>query len=146
MARVVACVHLNPESHVVGLTPSQHDGWKTLLAPRLILGLWHPLFIKAAYKYLPLMRRYHIGFSTAVARKYFWDACEGFSMCFPLLMGAEGQAFLADCRAAGKEVCVWTVNKEDEMRIAITWGVKAVLTDRTAAFSQLKQEVSQSTP
>ena len=54
-----------------------HPGWETLLAPRLILGLWHPIFIQPAFKYLPLLRRYHIGFSLDIAHKYFWEACEG---------------------------------------------------------------------
>ncbi|RSH83012.1 hypothetical protein EHS25_005722 [Saitozyma podzolica] len=76
---------------------SQYPLWETELAPRLILGLWHPLFLRPAYKYLPLCTRYHIGESVALVRKFFWDACQGFSMCFPLLMGAEGQQFLADC-------------------------------------------------
>jgi hypothetical protein len=77
-------------------------------------------------------------------RKFFWDACEGFSIAFPLLMGSEGQAFLEECRAAGKEVCVWTVNDPNEMRIAISWGVKAVLTDKVGAFASIKKEVSPS--
>ncbi|EIW71953.1 hypothetical protein TREMEDRAFT_24419 [Tremella mesenterica DSM 1558] len=120
-----------------------HDQWETLLAPRIILGLWHPLFLRAAYTHLPLLRRYHIGFGIPIARQFFWDACEGFSMCFPVLMGAEGQKFLEDCRQGGKEVCVWTVNKEDEMRVALSFGIKAVLTDRVAAFTQVKNEVIQ---
>jgi glycerophosphoryl diester phosphodiesterase len=59
-------------------------------------------------------------------------------------MAPDGQAFLQECREAGKEICVWTVNDEDEMRIAISWGVKAVLTDRVALLSQVKKEVSPS--
>jgi glycerophosphoryl diester phosphodiesterase len=118
----------------------QYDNWENLLAPRLILGLWHPLFLKAAYKHLPLLKRFHIGFSPSIVRKFFWDHCDGFSICFPLLMAPDGQAFLEECRAAGKEICVWTVNNEDEMRIAIGWGVKAVLTDRVALLSQVKKE------
>jgi glycerophosphoryl diester phosphodiesterase len=86
--------------------------------------------------------RYHIGFSLSIARTYFWDACSGFSIAFPVLMSSAGQAFLRDCREAGKEVCVWTVNDPGEMRIAVGWGVKAVLTDRVGAFTELKKEVS----
>jgi hypothetical protein len=108
----------------------------------LILGLWHPLFLAAAYEHLPLLRRYHIGFNVDIARKYFWDSCEGFSMCFPLLVGNEGQTFLEDCRKAGKEICVWTVNEPEEMKVAMGWGVKAVLTDKVGAFVSLKKEVS----
>jgi hypothetical protein len=124
------------------LTFSKHKGWETLLAPRLILGLWHPIFIRPALKYLSKLRRYHIGLSTWLARTYFWEACEGFSMNFGMLVGSEGQAFIRDCRAAGKEVCVWTVNDPNETRTAMTWGIKAILTDKVAAYIKLKDEVS----
>ncbi|RSH78200.1 uncharacterized protein EHS24_002661 [Apiotrichum porosum] len=120
---------------------ASHENWETVLAPRLILGLWHPIFIRPAFKYLPKLRRYHIGISPSLARKYFWDACEGFSIAFAMLIGSDGQAFIRDCRAAGKEVCVWTVNDPNEMRTAIGWGVKAVLTDKVAAFVSLKREI-----
>ena len=63
-------------------------------------------------------------------------------MAFPLMVGSEGQAFMAECKKAGKEVTVWTVNDEEEMKVAVGWGVKAVLTDRVAKFVELKNEVS----
>ena len=121
-----------------------HENWETELAPRLILGLWHPLFLKSAYKHLPLLKRFHIGFSPSIVRKFFWDHCDGFSICFPLLMGPEGQAFLHECKEAGKDICVWTVNDEAEMKVAISWGVKAVLTDRVSVLTKIKNEVSYS--
>ncbi|TXT10871.1 hypothetical protein VHUM_02376 [Vanrija humicola] len=123
--------------------PRSHDEWETLLAPRLILGLWHPVFIRPALAHLPLLRRYHIGLSPSLARTYFWDSCEGFSLNFAMLVGAEGQQFIADARAAGKEICVWTVNDPNEMRTAIGWGIKAVLTDKVAGFMKLKNEIIQ---
>jgi hypothetical protein len=89
-----------------------------------------------------LLRRYHIGFSPNVVRTYFWDACDGFSINFALLMGAEGQKFLQQCREAGKEICVWTVNDPGEMKVAMSWGIKAILTDRVGAFTSLRKEVS----
>ena len=57
-------------------------------------------------------------------------------------MGSDGQAFLRECQAAGKEICVWTVNDDADMRLALTWGVKAVLTDKVAAFVSVKRAVS----
>jgi hypothetical protein len=57
-------------------------------------------------------------------------------------MSAPGQAFLKECRAAGKEICVWTVNDPGEMRTAMSWGVKAVLTDRVGVYTELKKQVS----
>lgn len=121
---------------------SSYKDWETLLAPRLILGLWHPVFIRPALTHLPRLRRYHIGISPKLARQYFWDACEGFSMRFAMLVGYEGQNFIRDCREAGKEVCVWTVNDPSEMKTAMSWGVKAVLTDKVAEFVKLREEVS----
>lgn len=56
-------------------------------------------------------------------------------------MGSEGQAFLKKCREAGKEICLWTVNDPGEMRVAMSWGVKAILTDRVGAFTYLRKEV-----
>lgn len=120
----------------------QYEDWENTLAPRLILGLWHPLFLKATYNYLPKLKRYHIGFSIAISKQFFWEACDGFSLRFSILMGAEGQKFMRECEEAGKEVCVWTVNDPREMRVAISWGVKAVLTDRVGSFVQVKKEVS----
>lgn len=57
-------------------------------------------------------------------------------------MSGAGQAFLRECREAGKEVCVWTVNDPGEMKIAMGWGVKAVLTDGVGVLTALKKEVS----
>lgn len=121
---------------------SKYDNWEQELAPRIILGLWHPLFIRPAYKYLPSCTRYHIGISPSIARQYFWNACAGFSINFSMLVGSEGQKFIADCRAAGKEVCVWTVNDPNEMRTAMTWGVQAILTDKVGLLTELKKEAS----
>jgi len=56
-------------------------------------------------------------------------------------MGPEGQAFLQECKEAGKDICVWTVNDEAEMKVAISWGVKAVLTDRVSVLTKIKNEV-----
>ncbi|WVF72916.1 hypothetical protein IAT40_007734 [Kwoniella sp. CBS 6097] len=120
---------------------STYPNHATALSPRIILGLWHPLFLPPALKYLPECRRYHIGFSIPIVKTYFWNHVEGFSMNFSLLMGSEGQKFLREAREDGKEVTVWTVNDENEMRIAMQWGVKAVLTDRVGAFNKLKEEV-----
>lgn len=122
---------------------SQHHGFETLLAPRLILGLWHPKFLGPALEHVPTLRRTHIGGSPALAKQYFWDTCEGFSMYFASLVPADGQDFLKEALAAGKEVMVWTVNRPDEMVEAARWGVTAILTDRTDLLKQLRSEMAQ---
>lgn len=120
---------------------AQHDDGHGSLAPRLILGLWHPKFLQPAAEHVPALRRIHIGGSPALAREYFWDACDGFSMYFPSLVPVAGQQFLRDAQSAGKDVMVWTVNREDEMVEAARWGVAAVLTDRTDVFNALRREL-----
>lgn len=112
------------------------------LSPRLILGLWHPKFLKSALVNVPSMTRIHIGASPSAARQYFWKDCSGFSMYFACLVGSDGQSFIEEAKAAGKDVYVWTVNRKDEMIEATRWGVKAVLTDKTALFQGLRKEMT----
>lgn len=71
-------------------TISAQEDWQNTLAPRIVLGLWHPRFIEAAKKYLPYCRRSHIGQSPYIAREYFWNDCEAFSMSFDALATSEG--------------------------------------------------------
>jgi len=120
-----------------------YPDYETDLAPRLILGLWHPKFLESALINVPSMKRIHIGMSPRAARKYFWNDCSGFSMYFACLVGADGQAFIADAQKAGKDIYVWTVNRKDEMIEATRWGVKAVLTDKTAVFQDLRKNMTQ---
>jgi phosphatidylglycerol phospholipase C len=70
---------------------TSYPEWETKLKPRIILGLWHPLFVKAAKKHVPYFKRSHIGFAPDIARKYFWNECEAFSMWFPGLATADGE-------------------------------------------------------
>lgn len=85
--------------------------------------------------------------------------CErtGFSINFATLAGTGGEAFREECRASGKELFVWTVNARNEMieatkvrasialldvssrrRLPAQWGVKAILTDKTADYLELR--------
>lgn len=118
-------------------------GYEKELAPRLILGLWHPKFLAPAKKHVPTLFRAHIGASPADALKYFWDDCGAFSLCFPALVTGEGQAFLKRAKEANKDVMVWTVNRIDEMIEATRWGVKAIITDRTDVLHKLREEMAQ---
>lgn len=68
--------------------------WERVLAPRILLGLWHPKFIEPAKRCLPFCRRSFIGFSIQVARKYFWNYCDAFSVWFTALASAEGQKYV----------------------------------------------------
>ncbi|CAO1638899.1 unnamed protein product [Sympodiomycopsis kandeliae] len=124
-----------------GVIQSYPD-YETDLSPRLILGLWHPVFLDAALTHVPTMRRIHIGGSPWLARTYFWKHCDGFSMWFPSLVGADGQAFLDQARKDGKDVFAWTVNRKDEMIEATRWGVKAILTDKTDLLQTVRSEMT----
>lgn len=119
----------------------RHPKWDTMLAPRLVLGLWHPKYLEPAQRLLPLLKRAHIGVSPSHAKKYFWSGCTAFSMQFSSLVGREGESFRQACKRDGKELLVWTVNKRNEMIEATKWGAKAVLTDKTADFLSLRQQM-----
>ena len=94
---------------------SAQPDWETALAPRILLGLWHPSFLPHAKTHLPYCRRSYIGQDIAVARKYFWDSCDAFSIKFSTLAMADGAKFRKDCKAAGKKVMAWTVNNPEHM-------------------------------
>ena len=85
------------------------------MAPRILLGLWHPKFVGPAQEILPYCRRSHIGASSEIANKYFFDGVDAFSMWFPALCTPEGQRFVRHAKAKGKQVMVWTVNDKSEM-------------------------------
>lgn len=84
---------------------AEYPDYETLLAPRLVLGLWHPKYIAPATSIIPYIRLTHIGMSPALARKYFWASCSAFSMNFSCLVGADGEAFRQECKAANKDLC-----------------------------------------
>ncbi|KAI0268169.1 PLC-like phosphodiesterase [Gloeopeniophorella convolvens] len=118
---------------------SSHPDWETKLAPRIILGLWHPRFVTAAKVHIPYCKRSHIGAGPDIARKYFWDDCDAFSMWFPGLATADGEKFRRECKKAGKQLMVWTVNDPSQMMEAVRWGVDAILTDVTKTWLQLRK-------
>jgi hypothetical protein len=70
---------------------TSYPEWETKLAPRIILGLWHPRFLNAARAHVPYFKRSHIGSAPDIARKYFWNDCDAFSMWFPGLATVDGE-------------------------------------------------------
>lgn len=73
---------------------SAQPNWETTLAPRLLLGLWHPAFLSFAKAQLPYCRRSYIGDNPYIARKYFWNDVDAFSMAFSALTTADGQKYI----------------------------------------------------
>ncbi|KAG6867478.1 hypothetical protein C0993_002301 [Termitomyces sp. T159_Od127] len=100
--------------------------WETALAPRILLGLWHPRFIAHAKARLPYCQRSFIGVSPYTARKYFWRDCQTFSVAFGALTTADGQRFRRECKDAGKRL------------LAVRWGVDAILTDETKKWLDMR--------
>ncbi|KAK7470131.1 hypothetical protein VKT23_001571 [Stygiomarasmius scandens] len=117
---------------------SAHPNWETDLAPRLVLGLWHPRFLSYAKEILPYCRRSYIGITPSIAKKYFWDDCDTFSMNFSAMATYEGEKFRTECKEAGKKLMVWTVNKPEEMMEAVRWGVDCILTDVTQTWLDMR--------
>lgn len=118
---------------------SAQPAWEAALAPRIVLGLWHTHFVLHAREILPYCTMSHIGNDVCLARQFFWDNCVLFSMRFPLMASVEGQRFLRECKAAGKQVAVWTVNDRDEMVEAVRWGVDVILTDVPLTYLELRE-------
>ena len=141
------------------------EHWETLLAPRIILGIWHvsfertrslilltdrrliihlymqPKFIAPAKRHLPFIPLYAICMSVATVRAFFFEHCVGFSICFPALYSADGKRFRDEARAAGKKLTVWTVNDRSEMLECVRWGVRAVITDVPRSMVTLQEQV-----
>lgn len=117
---------------------SSYDDWETLLASRLVLGLWHPRFLYYAKSIIPYCRRSYIGMSPEIARKYFWDDCDAFSMLFEVMTTPLGEAFRKECQSAGKLLMVWTVNDPRCMMEAVRWRVDVILTDRTNTWLEMR--------
>jgi hypothetical protein len=145
----------------------KYEHWETLLAPRIILGIWHvsrctsfmrrcrycvadldaltfrqPKFILAAKRHLPFIPLYAICMSVATVRSFFFQHCVGFSIAFPALYSADGKRFRDEARAAGKKITVFTVNDRSEMLECIRWGVRAVITDEPSKMVSLQEQVS----
>jgi len=123
-------------------TISDFPNWETDLVPRILLGLWHPSFLKAAMENVPYLKRSHIGQSPYIAREFFWDGVDAFSMNFGSLCTQEGERFRKECQAAGKKLMVWTVNSPDQMMEAVRWQADAIITDVTKVWLDLRKALT----
>ncbi|ESK89741.1 glycerophosphodiester phosphodiesterase [Moniliophthora roreri MCA 2997] len=121
---------------------SAQPEWETVLAPRLLLGLWHPRFLAFAKARMPYCDRSYLGNSPDLARKYFWDDCGTMSMSFPSMAGKDGEGFRRDCKKAGKKLMIWTVNKPEQMMEASRWGVDVIITDVTQTWLEMRRNLS----
>lgn len=63
-----------------------------------------------------------------------------------ILVGPIGAAFMRDVKKEGRELFVWTVNKEEWMKWAIHKGVDGVITDDPAKFRQVAGDYDEAEP
>ncbi|TIA89367.1 hypothetical protein E3P99_02149 [Wallemia hederae] len=121
---------------------SKFPDYELKLAPRLILGLWHPKFIEPAKSIIPYAYLAHIGMSLSLAQSHFFEHVKVLSMSFSSMISSDGQAFLRKCKESQKGVMVWTVNSRSEMIEASKWGVDGIITDETKYFVQLRKDMT----
>ncbi|KAF9506822.1 hypothetical protein BS47DRAFT_1374043 [Hydnum rufescens UP504] len=120
----------------------RYPAWEESIAPRMVLGLWHPKFVDPALSILPSLRRCFIGVHLGLAQApVFWDTCDAFSIAFPLLTIGEGPAFRARCKSAGKKVYAWTMNRPEEWALGIEWGLDVIMTDTPNAYIAFRKRM-----
>ncbi|THH26634.1 hypothetical protein EUX98_g7548 [Antrodiella citrinella] len=121
---------------------SAQPDWETKLAPRILLGMWHPIFLPHAKELLPYCARSYIGFNLWNARRYFWDSVDTFSMSFGSMTTAAGEEFRKEVQAVGKKLMVWTVNEPVCMVEAVRWKVDVILTDVPQTWIDLREALT----
>ena len=122
---------------------SAHENWETTIAPRLILGLWHPKFVGHAVEILPNIKRCFIGMDLTLAQyPIFWNACDAFSISFPALATADGELFRQRCRCEGKDIFTWTCNRQEEWALAAAWNLDVVMTDTPSHYLAERKAVT----
>lgn len=121
---------------------SESPDWERTIAPRLILGLWHPKFIAPATSILPSVKRCFIGIDLRLAQQpVFWDAVDSYSIAFPALSTREGRKFIEKCKKAGKGIYTWTCNRQEEWVTAAKWGIDVVMTDTPIPYMAERRAV-----
>lgn len=112
-----------------------HENWEITIAPRLILGFAHPKFVPHAITILPNIKRCFIGIDLKLAQyPIFWDACDAFSIAFPILATAEGERFRQRCNREGKNIFAFMCNRQEEWAMAAAWGLDVVMTDTPTRY------------
>lgn len=64
-------------------------------------------------------------------------------MHFSSLVNQNGQKFIAEMKAAGKEIYTWTVNDPDQMAQCIKWEIHTVMTDKPTVYLNLVKEIQE---
>lgn len=94
-------------------------------------------FLPLCEEYLPNFPITHIGFSTCYARRFLKVPNVSFNMLQKIMMGPFGAKFLADVKAADRQIFLWTVNEKNMMGWSIRREVDGVITDDPETFKEV---------
>ncbi|KAJ6596963.1 PLC-like phosphodiesterase [Mycena vulgaris] len=117
---------------------SAHSQWETLLAPRILLGIWHPRFFQPAKDILPYCRRSCISFSLWLVRTHLWNDVECVSVWYKALMSSDGERFRDEVKKSGKKLMVFTVNEPEHLLEVVRWEVDGIITDVPNRWLELR--------
>jgi len=113
---------------------------------RVVLGCWAAKFLPLCEEYLPNFPITHIGFSTCYARRFLKVPNVSFNMLQKIMMGPFGAKFLADVKAADRQIFLWTVNEKNMMGWSIRREVDGVITDDPETFKDICDNWDDSVP
>ncbi|KAJ7429199.1 PLC-like phosphodiesterase [Mycena galericulata] len=117
---------------------SSYPGWETQLAPRVLLGIWHPRFFQPAKDILPYCRRSCISFSLWLAKEYLWNDVDCVSVWYKPLATCEGRRFREEVKKANKKLLVFTVNEPEHFIEMVRWEVDGIITDVPNRWLELR--------
>lgn len=109
---------------------------------RIVLGVWHHKLLPYCRKSLPELGITHITLHTSYARSHFLDdaAVGSFNVQLYSLVTRHQKDFLREAHRRGKQVYVWTVNAEADIRFCASLGVDAILSDDPAKLRIVERE------
>ncbi|KAI3393473.1 hypothetical protein diail_4237 [Diaporthe ilicicola] len=96
---------------------------------RIVLGCWRAEHLRLCHELLPDFAITYIGVSLVIAREYMKIANVAINMRQESLFGLGGRSFRERCRAEGRPLYAWTVNKKSWMEWYIGSKVDCVITD-----------------
>lgn len=108
---------------------------------RIVLGAWTRGYIDLCRERLPGFSIAFINWSLSEAATLLREEEDvGFNLLQPSLVGPRGSWFIRQTRKAGRNLFVWTVNKERWMHWSIRKGVDGVITDDPKRFLEVCEQ------
>ncbi|KAM0808616.1 putative PLC-like phosphodiesterase [Seiridium cardinale] len=106
-------------------------------AERIMIGCWDANYVRLSLKLLPGFPLTFIGFNLAYASALFPVEHLNFNLYQLSVVGPCGGRFLRKAKENGREVFVWTVNKESWMEWSIRKELDGVITDDPKLFLEV---------